>query len=256
MGMSNFGASAGWGLVVGGSLVLGAIAAAVTALSPRAAAWLAAFGGGVLFAAIALELVPEADVMAGPWVTAAGIIAGTLLYVAGDAWLTRDDSMRAMRRSGHAAAAGRAMRPASHAEAARGEAIAAGLFIDGVPESMALGLTIAEGSIGLALLAGILIGNVVEAYGATQPILAGGHPPRFAVGLMTSIGASLMIATILGGTLLTVVDRAIIGGAQAVAAGAVLAVVSVSVIPHAFSQVSSAVAVAAVLGFVAGFLLS
>jgi hypothetical protein len=35
-----------------------------------------------------------------------------------------------------------------------------------VPESIALGLTVAEGEIGLALLVGILLGNVVEAYGA------------------------------------------------------------------------------------------
>lgn len=254
--MSNFGASAGWGLVVGGSLVAGALAAAVLELSPRAAALLAAFGGGVLLAAIALELVPEADEMAGTAVTAAGIVVGTVVYVGGDAWLTRDDSMRAMRRSSHAAAAGKPMRQMSHAQAARGEAIAAGLFIDGVPEAMALGLTVAEGSIGLALLAGILIGNVVEAYGASQPIIAGGHPRRFALGLMSSIGVALMLATILGGTLLTGVDPAIIGGAEAVAAGAVLAVVSVSVIPHAFSEVSSAVAVASMLGFVGGYALS
>jgi ZIP family zinc transporter len=254
--MSNFGASAGWGLVVGGSLVAGALAAAVLELSPRAAALLAAFGGGVLLAAIALELVPEADEMAGTAVTAAGIVVGTVVYVGGDAWLTRDDSMRAMRRSSHAAAAGKPMRQMSHAQAARGEAIAAGLFIDGVPEAMALGLTVAEGSIGLALLAGILIGNVVEAYGASQPIIAGGHPRRFALGLMSSIGVALMLATILGGTVLTGVDPAIIGGAEAVAAGAVLAVVSVSVIPHAFSEVSSAVAVASMLGFVGGYALS
>ena len=254
--MSNFGASAGWGLVVGASLIAGALAAAVFTLSSRAAALLAAFGGGILLAAIALELVPEADELAGPGVAVAGIVAGTLLYVGGDAWLTRDDSMREMRRSGHAAAAGQPMGAMSHAEAARGEAIAAGLFIDGVSEAMALGLTVAEGSIGLALLAGILIGNVVEAYGATQPIIAGGHPRRFAIGLMSSIGVALMAATILGGTLLTGVDPVIIGAAEAVAAGAVLAVVSVSVIPHAFSQVSSAVAVASMLGFVAGFLLS
>ena len=254
--MSNFGASAGWGLVVGGSLVAGALVAAVLELSPRAAALLAAFGGGVLLAAIALELVPEADEMAGTAVTAAGIVVGTVVYVGGDAWLTRDDSMRAMRRSSHAAAAGKPMRQMSHAQAARGEAIAAGLFIDGVPEAMALGLTVAEGSIGLALLAGILIGNVVEAYGASQPIIAGGHPRRFALGLMSSIGVALMLATILGGTLLTGVDPAIIGGAEAVAAGAVLAVVSVSVIPHAFSEVSSAVAIASMLGFVGGYALS
>jgi ZIP family zinc transporter len=258
MSMSNFGASIGWGLVVAASLVGGALAAVLLKLTPRAAALIASFGGGVLLAAIAIELVPEADANAGPLVTAGGLIAGTLVYVAGDTWLTRDDSMKATRRGRQAMAAGRStsMRFLDHAQAARGESIAAGLFIDGVPESLALGLTVAEGSIGLALLAGILIGNVVEAYGAAQPIIAGGHSPRFALTVLGGIGVALLGATVAGGTLLTGVDPTIIGGAEAVAAGAVLAVVSISVIPNAFSEVSSAVATASVMGFVAGYLLS
>jgi zinc transporter, ZIP family len=57
-------------------------------------------------------------------------------------------------------------------DVARGEAIAAGLVVDGVPESIALGLTVAEGEVALALLAGILVGNTVEGYGAAQPMIA------------------------------------------------------------------------------------
>src|SRR5918996_3594383 len=101
------------------------------------------------------------------------------------------------RAAGDAAAA-----PRDHSEAARGESIAAGIFVDGVPESIALGLTIAEGELGVALLAGILLGNVVEAYGAAQPILAGGHGRRFALGLLGGIGLALALATIVGGTVL------------------------------------------------------
>jgi zinc transporter ZupT len=47
-----------------------------------------------------------------------------------------------------------------------------------------------------------------------------------------------------------------IGTAQAVAAGAVLAVVSIAVIPHAFKEVSRMVAVATMAGFILGYLLS
>jgi ZIP family zinc transporter len=143
-----------------------------------------------------------------------------------------------------------------HTEAARGESIAAGLVVDGVPESIALGLTVAEGEIGVALLAGVLIGNIVEAYGAAQPIIAGGHTRRFAVGLMAAIGAALVVATILGGTVLTTAADSVIGTAQAVAAGAILAAISVSIVPHAFAEVSSRVALASVAGFIAGYLLS
>jgi zinc transporter, ZIP family len=250
--MSNLGASIGWGLAVGGSLLLGAIVAVLLHLPERIAAVVTTFGGGILVAAVAFELVPEADAEAGAWITAVGLLAGALVFVGADAWLTRDSEMMEMRRATHAAAAGRPM----HAEAARGEAIAAGLFVDGVPESVALGLTIAEGEIGLALLVGVIVGNVVEAYGAAQPIVAGGHPRRFAVCLLGGIGLALAVATVLGGTVLTDAPSELIGGAQALAAGAVLAVVSISIIPHAFEEVSSRVATAMVLGFVAGYLLS
>jgi len=254
--MSNLGASIGWGLVIGASLVAGALGAAALRLPGRSAAILAAFGGGVLFAAIALELVPEADREAGTALTVIGLVAGTLIYVGADTWLTRDPSTKAMRRSGHAAAAGRPMSMPQQEEVTRGESIAVGIFVDGFPESLALGLTIAEGELGVALLAGILVGNLVEAYGAAQPIIAGGRTRRFAVTLLTAIGFALAFATVLGGTVLADASPELIGTAQAVAAGAVLAVVSIAIIPHAFDEVSTLVASATVAGFVAGYVLS
>ena len=253
--MENLAASLGWGVVVGASLVAGAVAAAMFTLPARVAALLTAFGGGVLLAAIAFELMPEADREAGVALTIAGVLAGMVVYVAADAWLSRDEGMDRVRRSGHAAAAGRPMTMHS-AEAARGESIAAGLFVDGVPESLALGLTIAEGEIGVALLAGVLIGNMVEAYGAAQPIVAGGHTKRFAVMLLAAIGAALALATVLGGTVLADASGELVGTAQAVAAGAVMAVVTIAIVPHAFEEVSRMVAAATVLGFLVGYVLS
>ena len=252
--MENLGTAAVWGLAIGASLVAGALAAALVRLPSKLAAALTAFGGGILLAAVALELVPEADGEAGSALTALGLLAGTVVYVGADYLLSRDEGMRGMRRSGHAAAAGRPMAMHS-AEATRGESIAAGLFVDGVPESLALGLTVAEGEVGVALLAGILVGNVVEAYGAAQPIVAGGHSKRFAIALLAMIGAALALATIVGGTVLADASAELVGTAQAVAAGAVLAVVSIAIIPHAFSEVSRWVALATIAGFVCGYLL-
>ncbi len=57
----NLGASALWGLAIGSSLVVGAVVAARTSLPPAVAEFATAFGGGLLLAAIALELVPAAD---------------------------------------------------------------------------------------------------------------------------------------------------------------------------------------------------
>jgi ZIP family zinc transporter len=262
--MRNVGASALWGLAVGLSLVVGAVVAARVRLPPAVAELVTTFGGGVLLAAIALELVPSADAAAGPAWTAGGLVTGTLLYVGADAWLSSNETRRMRRRVGHALAAGRSMDEematlrsrSDHAEAARGESIAVGLFIDGVPESIALGLTVAAGEVGAALAAGIVIGNIVEAYGAALPIVAGGHSRRFAVGLLAAIGTTLAAATVAGATFLSEAAPELVGSAQAVAAGAVLAVVSIQIIPHAFDEVSREVAVAAIAGFTIGYLLS
>ena len=253
--MGNGAASAILGLAIAATLLAGAVAAALVRLPRRAAAAITSFGGGLLLAAVALELVPEADERAGAWLTSLGLVAGMLVYVGADAWLSRDDDAAAMRRAGHAAAAGRQM-PSNRAEAARGKAIAAGLFVDGVPESIALGLTVAQGEVGLALLVGVLVGNVVEAYGAAQPIVAGGYSRRFAISLLGAIGIALAAATLLGGTLLSGASPALVGSAQALAAGALLAVITISIVPHAFSEVSRLVATAVVAGFVLGYAIS
>jgi zinc transporter, ZIP family len=252
--MANLGASTAWGLVVAASLVAGAVVAALVELPPRVAATITAFGGGVLLAAVALQLVPAADGAAGPGLTAVGLAAGTLAYVGADVSLTRDPGTRAMRRMGHAMVAGRAMPMAD--EAAEGEVVAAGIFVDGVPESIALGLTVAGSGIGVALLVGVLLGNLVESYGSAHLIVHGGRPRRFAITLLTAIGLALGFATVLGGTALADASDKAIGAAQAVSAGAILAVVSIAIIPHTFSEVSRRVAIATMLGFLGGYLLS
>jgi zinc transporter, ZIP family len=181
---------------------------------------------------------------------------GVAVYVAADAWLTREKGVATVRRSAHAAAGRPIQLPADQAEKTRGESMAAGLFLDGVPESFALGLTIAERATSITLLVGILVGNVVEAYGSAQPILVGGRSKRFAVGLLGGIGLVLTGSTVVGATVLADAGGSFVGTAQAAAAGAVLAVVTVAIVPHVFAEVNRLVAVASAIGFVVGYLLA
>src|SRR3954462_13485381 len=109
--MTDLGASVGWGLAIAGSLLAGGLAAVLLRLPERVAATLTAFGGGILLAAIAFELVPDADSGAGSMLTAVGLIAGTLVYVGADAWLPRGPRLGEMRWPGRDAAAGRPMKP-------------------------------------------------------------------------------------------------------------------------------------------------
>jgi ZIP family zinc transporter len=221
------------------------------------AAELTAAGGGILLAAVALELVPEADDGARAWLTAGGLLAGTLAYVGAGAWpqprhAHDDDASRrpcGRRRAAHADAARLARRGARGGDRRRD-------LRRRRPRVRGPGAYDRGGELGVALLAGILLGNLVESYGAAQPIIAEGRSRRFAVGLLGAIGVSLAVATALGATLLADASAALVGTAEAFAAGAVLAVVSIAIIPCAFSAVSSRVAAATVLGFIAGYLLS
>ena len=105
-------------------------------------------------------------------------------------------------------------------------------------------------------LVGVLLGNLVESYGSAHLIVHGGRSRRFAITLLTAIGLALGFATVLGGTALADASDKAIGAAQAVSAGAILAVVSIAIIPHTFSEVSRRVAIATMLGFLGGYLLS
>lgn len=245
-----------WGALIGAPLVLGALAGAFLPVWERVIATVTVFGGGVLLAALAFDLVPRAEREAGTWLTAAGVVAGAVLFLAIDWLLTRDEKHKDLRRTVQAAAAGHRVRRSGSEQAARGESIALGAFMDGVSESVALGLTIAEGEIGVALLAGIVVGNAVEGYGATEPMCAGGLSRKVAVGIFALIAAALVAAIVLGATLLGDASPAVIGVLEALAAGAVFATVLVAIIPHAFAEVSRWAAVSAVLGLAAGYLLA
>lgn len=243
-----------WGAAIGGALVVGALAGAFLPMWERVATTMTVFGGGILLGALAFAVVPEAEQHAGRAATAIGFLAGALAFLGVDWLLTRDEGQKELRRALQAGSSG--AKAGGREEAARGETIALGIFADGVPETAALGVTIAEGEIGLALLAGVLVSNLVESYGATQPIVDGGRSRRFALLLFGAIAAALVGAIMLGSTLLLDAGDTVIGLAEAVAAGAIFATVMTAIVPHGFAEVSRWAAVVAGLGLIVGYLLA
>jgi zinc transporter, ZIP family len=231
--MANLGAATLWGLAAVASLLLGAAAAVRLHLPPRLAEVMSAAGAGVLVGAVVLELLPEAG-RAGTLPAVSGVLLGTALA------------------AGAAAVLERRVAPGGD-ETTRGEAIAAGLVVDGVPESLAVGFSVAQGRMAAALLAGVLMGNLAEAYSAARPIVVGGRSGRFAFGVIAAVAAILLVATVLGGTLLAGADPRLIGSAQALAAGAVLWVVALSLRPPLRRQPGRT---AALVGACGGFALA
>lgn len=246
----------GWGAGVSVPLIIGAIAAALLPLWERFATTLTAVGGGILIGALAFDLVPEAEKHAGMVWTAVGLGTGTLLFLGLDWLLSHGEERSELRRAMQAGATRGRMTEGGEEAAGRGKSIALGIFVDGVPETAALGITVAEGDVALPLLVGIVVSNLVESYGSSEAIVTAGYSRRYPIVLFTGIGLALLVAIFLGAELLAGLSERIVGTAEAVAGGAIFATVLVAIIPHAFAEVSRWAAVAAMSGLLIGYLLS
>ena len=235
---------------------MGALAGVFLPDRERLATTVTVFGGGMLLGALAFDVVPEAEGHAGVWWTAVGIVTGTLAFLAVDWFLTRDEGQAELRRALQAGPTRRSAEKAGEAAAGRGKSIALGVLMDGVPETAAIGISIAEGRVALPLLVAVVVSNLAESYGASEPISEAGYPRRYPILMFGGIALALVIALVAGATLLSDAPNGVIGTAEAVAGGAIFATVLVAIIPHAFASVSRWAAVAAVAGLVSAYLLA
>jgi zinc transporter, ZIP family len=227
-----------WGLVAGSSLVLGALLAMRLRPSQRANGLVMAFGAGVLISAIAYELVAEAIQGAGTlgWV-ALGLGAGALTFYAGDLAIDR---------------AGGEHRKSSTGAQAEGSAlaIALGALLDGIPESVVLGLSVLLGDgISVALLAAVFISNVPEAVAATSGLSLAGWPSRRILGLWAAIAGASGLAAGLGYLVFSQAPNLTGAFAQAFAAGAMLTMLADTMMPEAFRFGGRLTGLVTVLGF-------
>ena len=156
-------AAFGWGTLAASSLVIGAVVALVFRISLRVIGLIMAFGAGVLISAVAFDLVEEAvGKSSGHGWVVAGIFAGCCVFFGGD-WLI--DRWGAVERKD--ADGGQ--------EGGSALAIVLGSVLDGIPESMVIGLTIFEGgAVGAAYLAAVFISNLPESISSTSGLVTGG----------------------------------------------------------------------------------
>jgi zinc transporter, ZIP family len=156
-------AAFGWGTLAASSLVIGALLALLFRISLPAIGLIMGFGAGVLISAVAFDLVEEAaGKSSGHGAAIAGIFAGCGVFFGGD-WLI-DRAGGADRKDAKGAQ-----------ESGSALAIVLGTVLDGIPESMVIGLTIFEGgAVGAAYLVAVFISNLPEAISSTAGLSAGG----------------------------------------------------------------------------------
>lgn len=233
-------------MLAGGALVLGALIAWFVHVPRRVVASVMAFGAGVLISALSFDLVDEAERTGGLTPTIVGFIAGACVYVAANVALAR-------RGAAHRKRAGDEQ-PSEEEQEGSGAAIAVGALLDGVPESVVLGLSLlGGGGVGVPVLAAIFISNLPEGLSSAAGMKRGGRSARYVFGVWIGIALASGLAGALGVLLLDGAAPEIIAVITALAAGAILAMVADTMIPEAFERAHLSAGLIATLGFIIAF---
>jgi ZIP family zinc transporter len=233
-------------LIGGGALVLGALVAWFAAVPAQVVASIMAFGAGVLISALAFELMDDAERTGGLGPAAGGFLAGALAYVAANVLLARHGA-RHRKRSGD-------QQPSEAEAQGSGAAIAIGALLDGIPESIVLGLSLLGGEgVGVAVLAAIFISNVPEGLSSAAGMKRAGRSASYVFGVWGGIAVVSGIAALLGYVLLQDASDATIAVITAVAAGAILTMVADTMIPEAFERTHVLTGLITTVGFLTAF---
>lgn len=238
----------GYGLAAGSALVVGALIAWFARMPPAATAGIMAFGAGVLISALAYELVEEANKNGGLVATVAGFLVGATIYVVADALLARYGARHRKRST--------SVQASEDEQSGSGLAIAIGALLDGVPESIVLGLSVAGGgALSLPIFAAIAISNVPEGLSSSAGMKASGRSAGYVFGVWGGIAVASGLAAFLGSLALADAGTSTIAFVTTIAAGGILAMLANTMIPEAFSRDRSLTGLLTTVGFLTAFVL-
>lgn len=237
-----------WGLFAGAALVLGAAIAWWLKVPRLVVALVMAFGSGVLISALAFDLIDDAEKNGGLLAAAIGFIAGAAMYVVANMVLDKYGA-RHRKRSGK-------QQPSEQQQGGSGAAIAIGALMDGIPESVVLGLSLlAGGGIGVPVLAAIFISNVPEGLSSSAGMKKAERSAAYVFGVWIGIAVLSGLASLLGVLLLQGAPAQVIAVITAIAAGAILAMIADTMIPEAFERTHVLTGLVTTVGFLTSFVI-
>lgn len=224
-----------WGWLAASSLLLGAAIGLLWRLPRKVLASIMAYGSGVLIAAVCFEQLPDALRLGGHLATLCGMFCGGLAFVLASRWL---DGLQ----GGQGALAGLL--------------IAAGAFLDGIPESLGLGLGLLQGGqVSLVMLVAIFLSNLPEGLASAASLREEGHSRAWVFGLWGVIVLLSGLAAMAGPALFVGLPDAWLAFVLGFSAGAVLCMLVDSMIPEAFAETHALTGLITLSGFMTALAL-
>jgi ZIP family zinc transporter len=242
--------AAGWGLLSASGLLIGAVGGYYTWLQHTTIARVMTFAAGVLLAVVAVDLVINARGAARLHWTVMGLLGGAAVFSSVN-WLLSRRGAQHRKRCGECVE-----QPEEAQQPGSGLAIAAGTFLDGVPEGVVLGLSVLhQGTPSLGTVTAFFLANIPEALSSSAGMRWAGRSARYVFGVWIGIALMISLAAAGAGLVLRGTGPAVRGTVEAFAAGAILALVSETMIPEAFHDSPQFNGLLLVVGFVALLIL-
>jgi len=220
-------------------------------LPQRLIASVMAVGSGVLISAVAFELMDEAFARGGFDSTAAGFLLGAAIYTAANIYLSRRGAKH-RKRSGF-----RRHEKQPDVSDGAGLAIAVGALLDGIPESVVIGVSLlGDSGVSIVTVAAVFLSNVPEGLASAAGMRRARRSPRYIFGVWGAIAVASGLAALIGNIALAGSSEELIAATTALAAGAILAMVADTMIPEAFDETHEYAGLITVVGFLVAFILS
>ena len=136
-------------------------------------------------------------------------------------------------------------------------AIALGTVLDGIPESIVLGLSLlGGGGVSVAMLAAVFLSNLPEALSSTVGLSNSGWGRREILGLWVVVTIVSGISALAGYAFFDGASVATIAFVQAFAGGALLTMLADTMMPEAFRYGGKQVGLVTTLGFALAFFIT
>jgi len=228
-----------WSALATGTLLIGMALAYRNVVSPRWTGLIMAFGAGAIISAAAYQLVLGAIIedIGKYYLVGLGMAAGALTFYFADKWVDHLGGAQRLDMDGVQSSGS-------------GIGILMGSLLDGVPESLVLGLSLVHSpEVSVAFIFAIAISNIPQGLGGTAGMLSSGWPRNKITRLWLAVCGLSILAAALGYGLALLVPGANGAAIDAFAAGALLVMLSDSMIPESFEHGGRETGLFMVLGF-------